>query len=61
MKSYKETKEAIKELVIAHGVYGIYNYMLNELNAQGHSTTNLQNAISYFQYSPKAAKYRKEG
>jgi hypothetical protein len=25
---------------------------------QGHNGTNIQNAISYFQHSPVAAKYR---
>lgn len=58
MKSYKETKAEIKKLVIQFGISGIYNYHLNALVDQGHNITNLQNAINYFQYSPKAAKYR---
>lgn len=58
MKTYKETKAEIKKLVLQFGVHGIYNYHLNALVDQGHTGTNLQNAINYFQYSPKAAKYR---
>lgn len=59
MKIYMETRKAIKELVLTVGLNGIYNYHLNELRKQGHTGTNLQNAISYFRYSPAAAKYRK--
>ncbi len=58
MKTYKETKAEIKNLVIEHGANGICNYHLNELVDQGHNVTNLQNAIDYFRYSPQAAKYR---
>ena len=58
MKTYKETKAEIKKLVLEVGINGIYNYHLNALVDQGHNSTNLQNAINYFQYSPKAAKYR---
>ena len=58
MKSYKETKTAIKKLVVQFGVDGIMNYHLNELVDQGHNVTNLQNAVSYFQFSPQAANYR---
>ena len=57
-KTYKETKAEIKKLVIQHGINGIYNYHLNALREQGHTGTNMQNAINYFQYSPQAAKYR---
>ena len=58
MKTYKESKAEIKKLVLQFGIHGIYNYHLNALVDQGHNVTNLQNAINYFQYSPKAAKYR---
>ena len=58
MKTYKETKAEIKKLVETVGLNGIYNYHFNELVSLGHTGTNLQNAMSYFQYSPKAAKYR---
>lgn len=58
MKTYKETKAAIRELVLQVGIAGIYNYHLNSLREQGHTGTNLQNAVNYFQYSPQAVKYR---
>lgn len=60
-KTYMETRKAIKELVLTVGLNGIYNYHLNELREQGHTGTNLQNAINYFQYSPNTAKYRMDG
>lgn len=58
MKTYKETKEAVKALVIRKGLKNIINADLNELRAEGHNTTNVQNALNYFQFSPQAAKYR---
>lgn len=58
MKTYKETKAEIKKLVVQLGIDGIYNHHLNTLREQGHTGTNLQNAINYFQFSPQAAKYR---
>lgn len=58
MKTYKETKAEIKKLVTQFGVGGIGNHHLNALREQGHTGTNLQNAVGYFQYSPQAAKYR---
>lgn len=58
MKTYKETKAEIKKLVIQFGADGVTNYHLNDLVGQGHTGTNLQNAVSYFRYSPQAAKYR---
>ena len=58
MKTYMETRKAIKTLVLQVGVDGIYNYHLNELVDQGHNVTNLQNAINYFKFSPTTAKYR---
>ena len=57
-KSYMETRKAVKALVIAHGVNGIYGYHINALVDDGHNVTNIQNAINYFQYSPNTAKYR---
>lgn len=60
-KTYMETRKAVKELVLTVGLKGIYNYHLNELREQGHTGTNLQNAISYFKYSPATAKYRMGG
>jgi hypothetical protein len=58
MKTYKETKQAVKELVLAHGLEGILGQHLVALYEDGHNGTNIQNALGYFQYSPKAAKYR---
>lgn len=58
MKTYKETKEEIKKLVIQFGIKGIYNYHLNALREQGRNGLNMQKAINFFQYSPTAAKYR---
>lgn len=59
MKTYKETKQAVKELVLAHGLDGILGEHIVALYDGGHNGTNIQNAISYFQYSPQAAKYRR--
>lgn len=58
MKTYKETKQAVKELILEVGVDGVYNYHINELDEQGHNFTNIQNALDYFRYSPQAKKYR---
>lgn len=57
-KTYMETRKAIKELILAHGIDNIYSPRLNELTDNGHNLTNIQNAISYFMYSPATAKYR---
>lgn len=58
MKTYKETKEAVKRLVLAKGYENITNPDQTSLCEQGHNTTNIINAIDYFKYSPQAAKYR---
>ena len=58
MKTYKETKSEIKNLVVKYGLDGITGYHIVALLDQGHNGTNLQNAMDYFRYSPKAAKYR---
>lgn len=58
MKTYKETKEAVKKLVISIGLNSILGYDVVKLYNEGHTATNVQNALSYFQYSPKAEKYR---
>ena len=60
-KTCMETRKAIKELVLTVGLNGIYNYHLNELHEQGHDYLNMQNAISYFTFSPATAKYRMGG
>ena len=58
MKTYKETKQAIKELVLTYGLDGIQGQHIIALYDAGHNDTNIQNAISYFQYSPQTTKYR---
>lgn len=58
MKTYKETKAEIKKLVVRFGLDGITGYHIVDLMDQGHNVTNLQNAVSYFRFSPQAAKYR---
>ena len=58
MKTYKETKEAVKNLVIELGIKNILNMHITPLYEQGHDFTNVDNALDYFRYSPKAAKYR---
>ena len=58
MKTYKETKAAVKELVLAKGLENITNPDKTSLCEQGHNTTNIINAIDYFRYSLQATKYR---
>lgn len=62
MKTYMETRLAIKNLILEvglDGIDGVYSYRLHELNKHGHTYMNIQNAISYFKYSPATAKYRR--
>lgn len=56
--TYLQTRKAIKELILKVGIDGVYNYHINELVDQGHTTGNIQNAINYFRFSPQTAKYR---
>ena len=58
MKTYKETKAAVKELVLAKGLENITNPDQTSLCEQGHNVTNIINAIDYFKYSPQAVRYR---
>lgn len=58
MKNYKETKEAVKQLVITKGLKNILGGDLVNLYNQGHNVGNVQNALNYFTYSPQAVKYR---
>lgn len=58
MKTYRETRAAVKNLVLTVGLDNILGKHLTELYAQGHNVTKVQNAISYFRYSPQTAKYR---
>jgi hypothetical protein len=59
MKTYKETKQAVKELVLTHGLDGILGQHIVQLYKDGHNGTNIQNAVNYFEFSPQAAKYRR--
>jgi hypothetical protein len=60
-KTYMETRKAIKELVLTVGLNGITGYHIVDLYNDGHTGTNVQNAISYFRFSPATAKYRMGG
>lgn len=60
MKTYIETRNAIKELIQTVGLDNIKNYQLNFLTQGGHNVRNLQNAMNYFKYSPSAKKYRQK-
>ena len=54
-----EVRKEIKALVITKGLDNITNADLNEIHERtGAGYGQMQNAISYFQYSPQAAKYR---
>ena len=58
-KTYEIAKKEIKALVKAIGLNNILNKHLNDIHDRtGVSYTELQNALSYFQFSPKTAKYR---
>jgi len=54
-----EVRKEIKALVIKKGLENIINADLNKLLDRGATGTQLQNAMSYFRYSPQTAKYRK--
>ena len=56
--TYLETRKAVKELILKVGIDGVYNYHINELVDNGHKIINVSNALDYFRYSPKTAKYR---
>lgn len=57
--TYKEVKKEIKALVISKGLDNIINADLNEIHDRtGASYCQMQNAMSYFRYSPQTAKYR---
>lgn len=53
----KELREIVKNILIAQSgkAYG-YNY--NTLGVQGYTATEIQNAFSFFRYSPTQAKFR---
>lgn len=53
-----EVRKEVKALVISKGLNNIVNADLNKLLDRGATGTQLQNAMSYFRYSPQTAKYR---
>jgi hypothetical protein len=54
-----QVRAEIKKLVINKGLQNIINADLNEIHERtGAGYCQMQNAISYFQYSPQTAKYR---
>ena len=54
-----QVRAEIKKLVISKGLQNILNADLNEIHERtGAGYCQMQNALSYFQYSPQAAKYR---
>jgi hypothetical protein len=58
MTAYEVRKE-IKALVISKGLDNIIGADLNEIHDRtGATYGQMQNAISYFKYSPQTAKYR---
>ena len=54
-----QVRAEIKKLVLAKGLKNIINADLNEIHERtGATYTQMQNAVSYFSYSPQTAKYR---
>lgn len=54
-----EIRNEVKNLIIRKGIRNIINADLNEIhNRTGATYTQLQNAMSYFRFSPQSAKYR---
>lgn len=52
-------RQAIKSLIIEKGIDGITSGDLVTISREtGANTTETQNAINYFRFSPQAAKYR---
>lgn len=58
MKTYKETKNAVKDLAIKYGANNILNCHINSLFEDGHISSNVYKALSFFWHSPTASKYR---
>lgn len=57
--TYIEVRREIKALVMRKGVDNILNADLNEIHERtGATYGQMQNAMSYFRYSPQTAKYR---
>ena len=57
--NYAISKAEVKKLVLTKGLKNIINADLNEIRDRtGVTVTDLQNAVNYFEFSPKTAKYR---
>ena len=57
--TYIEVRREIKALVMRKGVDNILNADLTEIHRRtGATYEQMRNAMSYFRYSPQAAKYR---
>ena len=55
--TYKQTKAAVKNLIAKNGgIFNIHGGDLAVLYEQGHSSTDVQNALDYFQYSPQKGR-----
>jgi len=56
----KEVRQLVKDAIIAQGGK-LYNYNFNNLQALYNvDSVQLQNAASYFRYSPQQANFRKK-
>lgn len=53
----KELRKMIKDMLIAQKGQ-LYNFNINNLRNKGYSYTEVQNAISYFRFSPQQRKFR---
>ena len=57
--NYAIAKAEIKKLVLAKGLDNIINADFTEIKERtGVTYLDLQNAVSYFRFSPRTAKYR---
>lgn len=56
-QSTKELKNIVKNILIAQNGKA-YNYNYNTLVAQGYTITEIQNAFSFYRFSPTQAKFR---
>jgi hypothetical protein len=54
----KEVRSLVKEIIIAQGGK-VYNYNVNNLRSvYGLTGTQIQNALSYFRFSPQQSTFR---
>ena len=58
LSEFVVTKELAKQIVIEKGIDNIIGADYVKLYNMGCDATDVQNAFSYFRYSPRAAKYR---